>query len=142
MLSICVYIYCSYMYISFILASILSISLQPSGFSENTVGQRQEVICSIFVPINVDLDAITLAWLNEEDIITTDGRVTIDESNSNSSAGNLTVTIQFDPLFENDENNYTCYAMINGSFVFESIELQSRSKQACHGSMILWYLHT
>ena len=139
----CVYLLQLYVRIYlFNLASILSISLQPSGFSQNTVGQRQEVICSIFVPINVDLDAITLAWLNEEDIITTDGRVTIDESNSNSSAGNLTVTIQFDPLFENDENNYTCYAMINGSFVFESIELQSRSKQTCYGSMILWYLHT
>ena len=95
------------------------------------------MICSIFIPINVDPDAITLAWLNEEDIVTTDGRVTIDESSGNSSAGNLSVTIQFGPLFEDDENNYTCYAIVNGSFIFESIELQSRSKQACYGSMIL-----
>ena len=130
-----VYVY-KYIYL-FNLASILSISLQPSGFSQNTVGQRQEVICSIFIPISVDPDAIKLAWLNEEDIVTTDGRVTVDELSGNSSAGNLTVTIQFDPLFEDDENNYTCYAIINGSFVFESIELQSRSKQACYGSMIL-----
>ena len=137
----CIFIAVIHIYL-FNLASILSISLQPSGFSENTVGQRQEVICSIFVPVNMDPDAITLAWLNGEDIITTDSRVTIDESSGNSSAGNLTVAIQFDPLFEDDENNYTCYAMINGSFVFESIELQSRSKQACHGSMFLWYLHT
>ena len=133
--AIYVYVY-KYIYL-YNLASILSISLQPNGFSQNTVGQRQEVICSIFIPINVDLDSITLAWLNKEDIVTTDGRVTIDESSGNSSAGNISVTIRFDPLFEDDANNYTCYALINGSFVFESMELQNRSKQAYYGSIIL-----
>ena len=101
--------------------------MQPSGFSQNTVGQRQDVICSIFIPLNVNPNAIRLAWLNEEDIVTVDSRVTINASSGNFSAGSLVTTIQFDPLIENDEGNYTCYAEINGSFVFESIELQTRS---------------
>ena len=119
------------------LASILSISLQPSGFGQNTVGQRQDVICSVFIPSDVDPDTIELVWLNELDIVTVDGRITIDESSDNfessgnfeSSATTPTTTIQFDPLTENDEGEYICYTMINGSFIFESIQLQNfRSK--------------
>ena len=111
------------------LASVLSISLQLSG--QNTVGQRQDVICSVFIPSDEDPDAVKLAWLNEQDIVTVDGRITINESSDNfeSNATTLTTAIQFDPLTEIDEGKYICYAMINGSFVFESIQLQNfRSK--------------
>ena len=105
------------------LVSTLNITLQPSGLDQNTVGQRQDVVCSISVPPDVDPDTIELGWLNEDDIITDDSRVTIDTSNFNDST--LVTTIQFDPLNEDDENQYTCYAIVNGSFVFESIDLQN-----------------
>ena len=107
------------------LDSILNITLQPSGLDQNTVGQRQDVICSIFVPPDVDPNTIELGWLNEDDIITYDGRVTIDTSSDFFNDSTLITTIQFDPLTEEDEDEYICYAIINGSFIFESINLQN-----------------
>ena len=106
------------------LVSAINIILQPSGFNRNTVGQRQDVICSISVPPDVDPDTIELGWLNEDDIITDDRRVTIDTSNTYNNT-TLIATIQFDPLNEVDENQYTCYAIANGSFISESIDLQN-----------------
>ena len=110
------------------LDSVLNITLQPSGFGQNTVGQRQDMICSIPVPPDVDPDTIELGWLNEDDIITNDSRVTIDTSSYYFNGSTLVTTIQFDPLIEEDEDEYTCYARINGSYVFESINLQITSK--------------
>ena len=108
------------------------IYLQPSGSSQNTVGRRQDVICSISITADVDPDSIDLAWFNEEDIVTIDGRVTIVEStndSSNSNASVITTVIQFDPLFEDDEGIYACYSTVNNSVKFDSIELQNfRSK--------------
>lgn len=79
------------------------------------------MICLISIPPNMDSNTIELGWLNEEDIITDDSRVTIDIS---SDYSNSTV-IRFDPLMEEDEDEYICYAIINGSFVFDSIDLQN-----------------
>ena len=107
------------------LVSALNITLQPSGFDQNIVGQRQDVICSISVPPDVDPDTIELGWLNEDDIITDDSRVTIDTSSDYFNDSTLVTTIQFDPLNEDDENQYTCYAIVNGSFIFESADLQN-----------------
>ena len=108
------------------------LSLQPSGFDQNTVGQRQDVICSIPVPPDVDPDTIELGWLNKDDIITNDSRVTIvgspdDLSNnlSNISTRDITTVLQFNPLYEDDEGTYTCFAMINESETFTSIQLQN-----------------
>ena len=109
----------------FNLASVLNITLQPSGFDQNIVGQRQDVICSISVSPDVDPDTIELGWLNEDDIITNDSRVTIDASSDYFNGSTLVTTIQFDPLIEDDENQYICYAIVNGSFIFESIDLQN-----------------
>ena len=87
------------------------------------------MICSIAIPSDVDSDAIEIAWLNEEDIVTDDSRVTIDTSSDNFNNNTLVTTIQFDPLIEGDEGVFICYAIINESFIFESIELQDfRSK--------------
>ena len=122
-------------------ASFLSISLQPSGFYSNTVGYRQDVICSLPIPPGVDPDTIELGWVNEDDIITDDGRVTIDTSSDYYNDSGLVSIIQFDPLFEEDEGEYICYAVINGSFIFEPINLQYfTSKKAC--SYIYTYVHT
>ena len=108
------------------------IYLEPSGFDQNTVGQRQDVICSISVPPDVDLDSVELGWINEDDIITNDSRVTIVESpddrfnnSSNISLVVIATVLRFDPLYEDDEGNYTCLARINESETFTSIQLQN-----------------
>jgi len=83
------------------------------------------VICSIAVSTDVDPDNIELGWFNEEDIITNDSRVTIDTSSNYFNGSTLFTSIQFDPLTEEDEGEYICYVIINGSFIFESISLQN-----------------
>ena len=119
------------------------ILLQPSGFNQNTVGQRQEMICSISLPLDVDLDTVELGWLDEDDIITNDSRVIIIESSNDLSniSSNVNVNvfitiIQFDPLLEDDEGNYSCYSVVNETETFTSIQLQSRSK------LLIMYIHT
>ena len=100
-----------------------NILLKPSGFDQNTVGQRQDVICSISVPPDVDPDTIELGWLNEDDIITNDSRVTIVRSSTNFNTSIITTVIQFDPLFEDDEGTYSCYLLTNESEISTSIQL-------------------
>ena len=114
-------------YLLFILAVFLNITLRPSGFNQNTIGQRQDIICSISVPPDMDPDTIELGWLNEEDIVTNEGRVTIYESNDYFNDSTLFTVIQFDPLLQEDEGEYTCYAVINGSLVFEPVNFQNFS---------------
>ena len=112
------------------LVSSPSIILQPSGTDQNTVGQRQDVICSISVPPDVDPDTIELGWLNEDDIITDDSRVTVIESMHVSANNIITTVIQFNPLYEDDEGTYSCYSIINEVETFTSIQLQAfRSEQ-------------
>ena len=106
-------------YIKLCIGSFLIISLQPSGAGQNTVGQKQDVICSISIPPDVDPDTIKLGWLNENNIITDDSRVTIDTSNDYFNDSILLSIIHFNPLIEEDEGEYICYAIINGSFIFE-----------------------
>ena len=88
------------------------------------------MICSIVVPSDVDPDDIEFGWINKENIITDDSRVTIDTSPTNASSGyfndsTLFTSIQFNPLTEEDEGQYICYAIINESFIFEPISLQN-----------------
>ena len=106
------------------LGSFINISLQPSGLDQNTIGQRQDVICSIPVPPDVDPDTIELGWLNEDDIITDDSRVTIDTSSDDVNESILISIIQFDPLIQKDEGEYICYAIINETLLYESTNLQ------------------
>ena len=112
------------------LGSVLNITLQPSGVDQNTVGYRQDVICSISVPPDVDPDTIELGWLNEDDIITDDSRVTIDTS-SHYINTTLVTTIQFDPLHEEDQDEYICYTIENGSFIFGLVNLQEFTSKNC-----------
>ena len=123
------------------LAQALNILLIPNGIGRTTVGQRQDVICSLSVPPDVDPDTIELSWLNEDDIITDDNRVTIikslinsDNISSNVSANVITTVIQINPLFEDDEGNYSCYSAVNGSVKLTSIQLQSFK------STYVWYI--
>ena len=82
------------------------------------------MICSIVVPSDVDPDSIKLTWLNEENIITNDSRVTIIDS-TNDLASIVSTIIRFDPLFENDEGNYSCCSKMSDSVQFVSIQLQN-----------------
>ena len=102
---------------------LLDVSLQSSDIAQSTVGYRQHVICSYASP-DVDPDAIELGWLYKDDIITDDSRVTIDTLPDYYNDSSLVTIIQFDPLFEDDMGEYICYAIINGSFISESINLQ------------------
>ena len=79
----------------------------------------------------MDTDTIELGWLNEEHIITDDSRVTVDVPSGYSNNNTLVTVITFDPLTEEDEGEYICYAIINGSFfISDSIHLQNfTSKQ-------------
>ena len=133
--------HCCAIHVFYNLGAFLNISLQHSGFSQNTVGQRQDVICSISLPPDVDPDTVELGWLNEDDIITDDNRVTIDTSSDNYDDSTLVTIIQFDPLTEEDEGEYICYAVINGSYIFGSTNLQNfRSKPAIL-SMYIIHVH-
>ena len=104
-----------------------NIVIQPSGVDQNTVGQRQDLICAIFVPPGVDPE---LRW-DYEEFISDDGRVTIIEtpdvepnnSSFNFSSSVITTIFQFDPLYEDDEGNYTCYSIVNESEYYTSIQL-------------------
>ena len=118
--SICIIFIVSFVYLAF-----LSISLQPSYPDQNNVGKRQDVICLLPLSFNVDLDTIKLAWYNEDDIVTDDDRVTINIANDYYSDSTLATVIQFDPLFEEDEGEYICYAVINDSFTIDLISLKN-----------------
>ena len=109
-------------YLFFILAGFLNITLQPSDFDQITIGQRQDVICSVSLPPDVNPNTIELGWLNEGDIVTNDSRV---NANAYSNDSYLFTIIRFDPLFKEDEDEYICYAVINGSLVFESVYLEN-----------------
>ena len=110
------------------------ITIQTSGdFYQSTVGQRQDVICTLSVPPDVNPDDIELGWLiNEDDIITDDSRVTIitSSNNSSNSSSNFSTSIirviRFDPLYEDDEGNYSCYSIINKTEISTFIYLRTR----------------
>ena len=112
--------------------------MQSSGSDENAIGQRLSIVCSISVPPDVDPGTIELGWFNEEDIVTNDSRVTIYESSDYFNDNTLFTIIQFDPLTEQDEGEYICYAVINGSYLIDSVNLQKFSSKEPHIS----YVHT
>ena len=111
--------------IVFNLDILLNISLKSSGLAYNVLGERQDVICLISVPPDVDPNTVEFGWLDEDDIITDDNRVTIDTSNDYYNDNTLATIIQFDPLSESDEGEYICYAIMNGSLTFDSISLHN-----------------
>ena len=110
------------------LDSSLNISLQPNDMSQNTVGQRQNVICSISIPPYVNPDSAELGWLYEGEIVTDDSRVTINSSNNHFNNDTMIqfTMIQFNVLIEEDEDEqYICYAIINGSLIYKPIGLHN-----------------
>ena len=137
------YLYLWVCFFIILLDSFLNISLQPSGFGQNTVAQRQNVICSVSGPSDVDPDTIELGWLYKDDIITDDSRVTINTSSDYYNDSSLVTIIQFDPLFEDDEGEeYICYTITNGSLVYKSINLQHFTSKLFHTMYARTYVHT
>ena len=108
-------------YVYFNIDHLLAISLQPSGFDQNIVGQRQDIICSVSIPPEVGADTVEIGWLSEENI-SDNNRIT---SVTLRNGSTIFTIIQFNPLAEEDEGEYICYAIINGSFIYESIDLQN-----------------
>ena len=105
-----------------------NVYLQISNVSQNTIGQMQDANCSISVPSNVDPDTIELGWLNENDIVTNDSRVTIIKylnGTTNLSSSVIITAIRFSPLFEDDKGAYSCYSVVNKSIKLASINLQN-----------------
>ena len=51
--------------------------------------------------------------------------MTIDTSSDYYSNSSIATIIQFDPLIEDDEDEYICYAVINDTFIHESINVQN-----------------
>ena len=82
----------------------------------------------------MDPDTIELGWLKEDDIITDDSRVTIEQSHdltnisSNFSIRVFVTILQFDPVVEDDEGNYSCYSIVNETELSTHVQLQTRSK--------------
>ena len=103
---------------SIFLDSILNITLQPNDF---LLGQRNDMICAVSVPPDVDPNTIELGWFINLD----DSAATINASSNYLNDSTLYTIIHFDPLTEEDEGKYTCYAIINGSFTYEFITLQN-----------------
>ena len=105
---------------------MVKVCSQPIGFGKNVVGQAEDVICSISTSFHVNTDTIEFGWLNEDDIITNDSRVTINASSDYYNDSTLVTVIQFDPLFEDDKDkDFFCYSILNGSLIYEFINLKN-----------------
>ena len=80
----------------------------------------------------MDPNTVEIGWLNEDDIITDDSRVTIDTSSDYYNDSSVATIIRFDPLIEEDEGEYSCYALINGSFIYKVINLENFRSKPTH----------
>ena len=88
----------------------------------------------------MDPNTIKFGWLNEDGIITDDNRVTIHTSSDYYNESSLVTIIQFDPLIEEDEGEYVCYAIMNESLTFEVINLTNfRSELYMYGLVLLLF---
>ena len=108
------------------------ISFQPSGFLQGTVGEMQDIICSVTISSAVDPDSVELTWTDANNIVTADNRVTIISTNitENSFSFTYTTAIQFTYLTEDDGRNFTCNIAVENMMESRSVALQNlRSKQ-------------
>ena len=110
------------------------ISLQPSGFFSGTIGQMQDLICSVTITSAIDPNSVQLIWLDSENIITSDNRVTVTPTNITSNAFSFTYTtvLQFAYLMEGDEGNYTCNLVADDMFESQTVRLQNFRSMYVH----------
>ena len=108
------------------------ISFQPSGFLQGTVGEMQDIICSVTISSAVDPDSVELTWTDANNIVTADNRVTIISTNitENSFSFTYTTAIQFAYLTQDDGGSFTCNIAVENMMESRSVALQNlRSKQ-------------
>ena len=107
------------------------ISLQPSGYLQGVVGEMQDITCSVTITSEIDPDSVDLTWKLDDNIITTDNRVTIITNiTENPFSFTYTTIIQFAYLMEGDEGNYTCNVEVDDMMESRSIVLENlRSMQ-------------
>ena len=69
----------------------------------------QDITCSVTITSIIDPNSVELTWTLDDNIITTDNRVTIITNiTENPFSFTYTTIIQFAYLMERDEGNYTC----------------------------------
>ena len=73
--------------------------------ANGTVGDPQDVICSITSTTVLDANSVTTSWTGPNGVITNDDRVTINITVDNNI---YTSILHFDHLLESDEGIYTC----------------------------------
>ena len=107
------------------------ISLQPSGYLQGVVGEMQDITCSVTITSEIDPDSVDLTWKLDDNIITTDNRVTIITNiTENPFSFTYTTIIQFAYLMEGDEGNFTCNVEVDDMMESRSIVLENlRSMQ-------------
>ena len=87
----------------------------------------QDLICSVTITSAIDPDSVQLTWLNSDNIVTSDNRITVTPTNITSNAFSFTYTtiLQFAYLMLGDEGNYTCDLVADGMFEFQTVRLQN-----------------
>ena len=73
--------------------------------ANGTVGDPQDVICSIASTSGLDPNTVTTSWTGPNAVITNDDRVTVNATVDNNI---YTTILHFDHLLESDEGIYTC----------------------------------
>ena len=102
------------------------ISLQPSGYLQEVVGEMQDITCSVTITSTIDPDSVELTWTNADSIITADNRVTIlTKITENPFSFTYTTIIQYIYLMEGDEENYTCNVEVDDMMESSSITLDN-----------------
>ena len=84
------------------------------------------MICAVSVPPDVDPNTIELGWFIISD---DDNSVAINASSYYFNGSTLYTIIYFDPFTEEDAEKYACYAIINGSFIYDFITLQNFTRK-------------
>ena len=117
-------IVCDFFYL--FIVPVPRISLQPSGHLQGVVGEMQDITCSVTITSEIDPDSVDLTWKLDDNIITTDNRVTIITNiTENPFSFTYTTIIQFTYLMEGDEGNYTCNVEVDDMMESRSIVLEN-----------------
>ena len=99
----------------------ISVSITPSGDSDNTAGQIYILNCTI--SISGSADQPTILWLGggAEIDFAADAARTV--STTSGSDGSYSSTLTFNPLAVSHAGTYTCRATLGGVKVNESTEI-------------------